>query len=190
MRRTYQQEWLRKRHAQDMADIYVLFDRDAIRYVGSTKLGAQERVRLHWASRFAKSTHVAGWLVTLPEPPQFLVVQEVCVADRWKAEEYWTDLLFKIPGTNLLNAVSGSHGVGGKDRIWSEEARHRLSAVNQGIPNPGVSGVRSGNSTLTEDQVREIRLASGTTRDIGARYDISRTAVSMIKRRLTYKDVE
>jgi|SRR5277367_5270015 len=174
-----------------MVDIYILFSSDeGIKYVGSTKSDVSYRVKAHWRSRHKKNTLVAQWLRILDQPPQFDVLQSVSEEVRWQAESYWTDLLRQIPGIDLCNIASG------KSPAWPSESRKHLSKSmlsSDAVKNRSYSmieGVNNGNSTLTEDQVREIRIISGTTREIGAQYGISYSAVSAIKRGITYKNVK
>jgi len=54
------------------------------------------------------------------------------------------------------------------------------------IPKPGEE---NGCAKLTWDQVREIRVASGFQRDIAARYGVTQTNISQIKRGLTWKEM-
>jgi hypothetical protein len=50
-------------------------------------------------------------------------------------------------------------------------------------------GPRNGHAKLTVKQVRAIRAASGTHRDIGARYGVTQPLVSMIRSRRIWKHV-
>lgn len=53
--------------------------------------------------------------------------------------------------------------------------------VKRGRSNPP-RGERSSNAKLTEDEVRAIRAASGTTREIGAKFGVTHSHVSKLRR--------
>jgi hypothetical protein len=127
-----------------------------IRYVGSTS-DMTQRMRVHWTSRFVKTSHVANWIRSLSEPPDYHVLQTVKDEVGLKAEDYWIDLLRQVPSVDLLNMK-------------------RSIDVRQ-TPRP-----RSIKKWFTEDQLEEIRNAAGSQIEIAKRYGVSHMTISRIKR--------
>lgn len=57
------------------------------------------------------------------------------------------------------------------------------------MPQSTLRGETHGRSLVTESQVREIRAATGTQAEIGARYGIHKDTVGNIRSRKTWKHV-
>ena len=94
------------------ASVYVLLDEGTrkIRYVGQS-VRLRHRLAQHWQRR-KLAAHLnpalAEWLRSLSAPPECQILQAVPYEQRFKAEEYWTDLLREVPGIELLNISSGA----------------------------------------------------------------------------------
>jgi hypothetical protein len=161
------------------------------RYVGCTNFPIDERLRLHWSSRFGRTAHLAKWMQELPVPPQIIELEIVLDPIKWDAEEYWITLLRQIDTVKLLNVANRrSNPLPGK--VTPEEVRKKISESLRGRkvpPEKIICGERCASAKLTEDQVQEIRQAPGSVREIGAQFGVSRQTISMIKRRLAWAHV-
>lgn len=111
-----------------MAEIYALLELGTrrVRYVGCSVVSAEARRNSHWSQRNSQGrTPVKDWLVTLPEPPEFWIFQEVPDEQAQAAETYWTEMIRQTSvGPDLLNVLDG--------RNWLEQPRQKLSRTQQG----------------------------------------------------------
>lgn len=78
--------------------------------------------------------------------------------------------------------------------IRSIENGRTWKTLTGGVPRPtryAAKGEAHGRSKLTNEQVREIRAAENVRQvDLAKRYGVSQVAISLIRRRVTYTDVE
>lgn len=116
---------------QRKAGIYALLEPSSrkVRYIGQSLCPAR-RAWEHWQHRnnddYLRNPAFADWLRSLDGPPGVHVFEEVSFEDRFKAEEYYTDLLRQIPGVELLNINSGAK--------QAESVRKKISARHVGVP--------------------------------------------------------
>lgn len=109
-----------------MKQIYGLIGDEPHRvvYVGCAT-DAKKRVNSHWKQRNSKYRNlVKNWLLTLAEPPDFYVFEEVPDDLANDAEEYYTKVIREM-GIKLLNVLDG--------RAWRDEPRQSLSMSMKGM---------------------------------------------------------
>lgn len=136
----------------DSATIYALCapDDGAIRYVGCTRVGAEQRLRRHLRRASGDGrTPKDAWLRMLLRNglrPAVRVLEVVPIAEMFAAERRWVAALAHY---DLLNATRGGPGMTGYSpsaatraklrgallgRALSPETRRRMSAARTGIP--------------------------------------------------------
>lgn len=115
---------------------------------------------------------------------QIGVHRKIHLAHRWA----WERENGKIPeGLCVLHKCDTPGCVNPDHLFLGTSVDNNLDRDRKGRVQHGERHVRA---RLTEDQVRAIREDPRTTRVIGAEYGINCTAVSEIKRRVTWKHVE
>jgi hypothetical protein len=131
------------------AYIYALLDKETqkVRYIGCTTDDVKHRVRLHWTSRYQKSTPIAVWLRDFDEPPECFVLNTVPAEEsRWDVEEYYIRVFRQSPGIKLLNVTdrrsNPKHGF-----KHSEETRKKISQSHNQIITPELREIRRQQAT-------------------------------------------
>lgn len=129
----------RRSEPEDVA-IYALLDPGSrrARYVGHSG-DPDRRLREHWRRRdytpYAEDNpRFSAWLRSLDGPPELHVFQSVGYEDRFKAEQYYTELLRQIPGIDLLNIYIGAE--------VPVETRVKMSASHRGTKSSPGSGAK------------------------------------------------
>jgi len=97
-----------------------------------------------------------------------------------------------IPGGMCVLHVCDNRACNNPNHLFlGTMADNSQDMINKGRgKQPGLKGVDHGQAKLTEAQVREIRIATGTHRAIAYRYGISRQQVSRIKRGETWRHLK
>lgn len=78
---------------------------------------------------------------------------------------------------NPMHLFLGTH----KENVQNKLDKARFSG--------GGVGIKNGHAKLTEEEVYEIRAAKGTQKDIGKRYGLSQSAISLIKSGINWKTI-
>lgn len=97
-----------------------------------------------------------------------------------KARDYYKDA--------FRARLSGSRAVGLMKKLRPFMGVRRQAQIDTAIQSYAPAPPRGGNRKLTADQVREIRAATGTLREIGCRYGIHHSAICKIRKGRQYKD--
>lgn len=88
--------------------------------------------------------------------------------------------------------MEGRHLDGNHLNNWLgnlEWATHEVNMQDKTFHGTQLIGVKSPRAKLTEDDVKEIRVAPGTERELAAKYGVSQVAVHFIRTRKTWKHV-
>jgi DNA-binding transcriptional regulator YiaG len=184
-----------------VAIVYVLFEPSTrkVRYVGST-INLDDRLRLHWSSRFCRTTNVAIWLRSLDEMPESYVLQEVSDEYQYDAEEYWSSLLRQIDTVDLLNVRDGHSQKNEPRRRMTAETKKKIADSVRGYHHSEIARAKISvaavqraqaltKKKLSSDDVREIRQSNLSDRELAHVYDVAQSTIHRARYKITWKHI-